>query len=102
VALKQDERSLPGSVVSPDSKLFTQSLNKYRQFVKRNSGWIAGKNSACQPRLGGIFARCLLDQLPEVAQVLLGGKAVAQTDSPDCATVQLFHQNISLVEFRSG
>jgi hypothetical protein len=46
-ALKQDERSLPGSVVSPDSKLFTQSLNKYRQFVKRNSTWIAGKNSAC-------------------------------------------------------
>jgi hypothetical protein len=51
--------------------------------------WITGKNSGCQPKLEGIFGRCRLDQLPDAAQVLLGGTDVAQTDPPDCATVQL-------------
>ena len=105
-ALKQDERSLPGGVVSPDSELFNQSLNKYRHFVKRNSTWIAGKNKRLLVKIRRhLLARCRRDQLPDVAQVLLGGKDVSQTDSPDSATVQLFTRifhppNSSLVKIQ--
>jgi hypothetical protein len=73
----------------PDSKLFSQSLDKYRQFVKRNPIVDRRQEQRLLPKLDGIFIRRNLDQSPEVAQVSLGGKDVAQTDPQDCATVQL-------------
>ena len=100
-ALKQDERSLPGGVVSPIQSCFPE-FDKYRQFVKRNPPLDHRQEQRLLAKIRRRLRSLLLDQLPDVAQVLLGGTDVAQTDPHGLCDRAILDQKMSPGEFRSG